>query len=88
MPKPIIEAEHMHSKMETAIDVPGGQGAVDAICHFARLVEGSESIEDVQGILDVDLDDCSPEYAKQFRKTWWLIDKKLTAVINGYGEPK
>jgi hypothetical protein len=88
MPKPVIEAEHMYSKMEAAIDVPGGSGAVDAIVRFARMVDGVESIEDVQGILDVDLEDCSPEYAKQFRKTWVLIDKKLTAVINGYGEPK
>lgn len=88
MSKPIIEAEHMFSKMETVIDVPGGSGAVDAIVHFARMVEGRQSIEDMQGVLDVDLDDCSPEYRKQFRKTWWLLDKKLTAVINGYGEPK
>jgi len=81
MSKTLTDAETMHSLMEDAISSDAGNGTVDCLVHFARMVEGRESVDDVQGILDVDLDDCTPAYAKAFRKTWGRLETMLDKVL-------
>ena len=77
----LADAGEMYEKVEDAIREPKGSGFVDAIVHFARLVENqSEHAEVVDGILDVDLDDCTPAYRNEFKRTWRKIARRLDAI--------
>lgn len=77
----LINADTMQTIMERATIYEAGNGVVDCLVHFSRLVSGEETSEELDDILDVDLDNCSPNYAKHFRRTWALITRKLNAII-------
>jgi hypothetical protein len=76
-----VDADNLHDKMEDAIRKPAGNGMVDCLVHFARMVTGEYLPGDVEDIIDNDLDDCTPEYAEQYRKTWNMLNRELTAII-------
>jgi len=81
--KQLASASEMYEKVEAAsrYGTPKGSGFVDAIVHFARLVENqAEQAEVVDGILDVDLDDCTPAYRNEFKRTWRKIARRLDAI--------
>ena len=76
-----ISADALHDKMTDAINVPAGNGFVDCLVHFARMVSGDYMPGDVEDIIENDLADCTPAYAKQYLKTWAMLDLKLTAIL-------
>jgi hypothetical protein len=79
----LVTADTLHEKMEDAIRKPKGNGFVDCLVHFARMVEGTYMPGDVEEIIENDLDDCTPAYAKEYRKTWAMLDRKLTKITEG-----
>ena len=75
-----VSPDYLHELMETAIQEPKGNGFVDCLVHFSRLVTGDYLPGDVEGMIDVDLDDCTPEYRKEWIKTYNMIARKLTKL--------
>lgn len=76
----LITPDAMHEKMEDAIREPKGNGFVDCMVHFARMVTGDYTPGDVEDIMENDLDDCTPEYARSYRMAWLTLDGALTAL--------
>jgi hypothetical protein len=77
----MITADAMHDKMEDAIREPKGNGFVDCLVHFARMVTGDYMPGDVEDIIENDLDNCTPEYAQQYRMTWKLLAMRLDSIL-------
>lgn len=81
MSKLMINADTMLNKVRKAAEDPKGKGLVECLIHFARLADNLETSEFIDDILDVDLDDCTPKYAKAFRRTWEKLDRALTEIV-------
>ena len=79
--KQLAGAGEMYEKVEAAIQTPKGSGLVDAVVHFGRLVDRQADQEEIlNGILDVDLDDCSKAYRNEFKRTWRKLARRLDAI--------
>lgn len=77
----LITADTMHEKIEDAIQKPKGNGFVDCLVHIARMVEGTYTPGDVEEIIENDLENCTPEYAAQYRMTWKLLALRLDSIL-------
>ena len=67
--------------MNAARDDYKSKGRLDAIVDFGRLATDTtgRQAEVLEGLFDVDLDDCDPWYAKAYVRTW----NKLYTMIGG-----
>lgn len=79
--KGLTSADAMHDKMEDAIREPRGNGFVDCIVHFSRMVTGDYLPGDVEDIMENDLEDCTPEYARSYRTAWIMLDGVMDAIL-------
>jgi hypothetical protein len=79
-PEELVTADTLHDMMEAAIRYPAGNGFVDCLVHFSRMVTGDYLPGDVEEIIENDLQDCTPEYRAEYRITWAMLESKLQQI--------
>lgn len=81
MAEELTSPDTLHDKMEDAIQEPKGNGFVDCLVHFARMVTGEYLPADVESIIDNDLENCTPEYAMHYLMTYKWLDTRLDSIL-------
>lgn len=76
-----ITPDAMLELIEEAKERDGGKGAIECLTHFARLLDGTYLPGDVEDIIENDLENCTPDFARHYRMTWAMLNGWLSALV-------